>query len=157
MPCEGCEFPAITGLVEGEEDDTQLGFVAESVEQRLKCMDIVRLSGYVCPHVPAETLKQSLVMVSEGSRMDLHHQPIFEAHSCHFGKHLSAEHFRFFPAQSFLQCLCVEGFAFSRFKIRSHGTGMPMVCGSCSHRLEKGSSLHQCIEIPRPIRGIFSG
>ena len=65
MPCEGCEFPAITGLVEGEEDDTQLGFVAESVEQRLKRMDIVRLSGYVCPHVPAETLKQSLVMVSK--------------------------------------------------------------------------------------------
>ena len=105
MPCEGCKFPAITGLVEGEEDDTQLGFVAESVEQRLKRMDIARLSGYVCPHVPAETLKQSLVMVSEGSRMDLHHQTIFEAHSCHFGKHLSAEHFRFFPAQSFLQRL----------------------------------------------------
>ena len=57
MPCEGCEFPAITGLVEGEEDDTQLGFVAESVEQRLKCMDIVRLSGYVCPPCPGRNFE----------------------------------------------------------------------------------------------------
>jgi hypothetical protein len=44
-------------------------------------------------------------MVAMAARMDLQHQPVFQAHARHFGEHVPAEGIRFLRGAQTLQCL----------------------------------------------------
>ena len=62
--------------------------VADAVEHRLQRMDVIGAHRDVGALVAAEAREDARIVVAEAARMNLHHQPVVEAHLRHLGQHL---------------------------------------------------------------------
>ena len=91
MARQGSQFTAVGRLVESKEDDSEASVVPEPVQQRAKRTHIVGWPWDVCATVPAEHTMNKRIMVSPRTRVDLHHQPVLEAHRGHFCQDLAPE------------------------------------------------------------------
>ncbi len=87
----GCQLTPIGRLVQGVDDDSQAGLVAEPVEQRLERGDEVGRLGHVCADVASEAGGEERVVIAPGTDVQLQDQPVVHAHGGHFGQHLGAE------------------------------------------------------------------
>jgi hypothetical protein len=67
-------------LVQREKKESQIAFVAETIEQGFKRTDVIGTRGDVGTLIAAEALMQLRVVIPERARMDLQHQPVLEAH-----------------------------------------------------------------------------
>ena len=70
-----------------------LRLVAETVEQRTKRVYIIRRTGDVRAPVAAVPLIDLAIVVAHATGMNLHDQPVLQAHLRHLGQHLGAEQF----------------------------------------------------------------
>ncbi len=91
MPGQRGQLAAVGGLVQGEDDDRQARLATEPVQQGLEGAHIVGPLRDVGALVAAEGSEQRRIVVPIRARMDLHHQPVVEAHAGHLGQHLCAE------------------------------------------------------------------
>ena len=88
------QLARIGAFVEREEDDREVAFIAVFAEQWAEVRHIIGPHRDVGALVAAEAGEQRRVVVAATAGVDLHHQPIVEAHAGHFGEHLGAEQLR---------------------------------------------------------------
>src|SRR6202022_3682292 len=132
-------------------------FVAEAIEQGLKRMDVIGSRRNVGALVAAEALMQLGVVIPERARMDLHHQPVLEAHVRHLGQHLPAKCFGFRGRGLTFECLRKQRFAFRVTEIRSLRGWMAVVGRRRAHGLEECAPVAMCGKIAAPSQAVFAG
>ena len=91
VPGQRGEFAAERRLVEGEHDEPEARVVAEPVEQRSEAVDVVDRSRDVGSHVATEAFEERAVVIAPGPGMELHHEPVLDAHRCHLHEDLTAK------------------------------------------------------------------
>ena len=157
MTCERRQFACVAAFIQGEEDDRKVRLIAEPVEQGLQCVDVVGSRRDVRSLVSPEVFEQPAIVVAETARVDLHHEPVIEAHGSHFGQHLAAKQ------------LCILRRCIARFhpveqrrSLRSGKVGcrrgrMPVIGGCCPHFGKECAALAMGSQVARPALRIFAG
>src|SRR3954468_16626554 len=89
-------------------------------------------------------------MVAETSRVDLHDQPIFQAHRSHLGKHLGSEEFTLAGIRIACEDFSKQLFSFALAQIRRLRGRMTMVRCRAACLTKSLSRLAHCTKIPPP-------
>ena len=88
--------------------------------------------------------------------MNLHHQPVFQAHARHLGQHLRAEEFLLAGIGRAGQHPAKERLSLCRGKVGGLRGGMPVVGRRAAHRAEAQTRLGERVQIARPRCGVLS-
>ena len=86
--------------------------------------------------------------------MDLHDEPILDAHLRHLGEHLRAKQLAILGTGAVRADPLVERLCFVGTEIGGEGGGVAVVGRRCAHRLEIGAALTMAVEIAAPAGGI---
>ena len=84
------QLPRVGRLVEREHDQREARVVAEPLEQRPQVPRELRRDRDVGAHVGPEPLEERAVVVAERADVELHHQPVLDAHAGHLDEHVAA-------------------------------------------------------------------
>ena len=127
------QLAAVNRFIKGKENYAQTGMVAVLVEQRFKAAHIFGRRGNIGALVTAKIFKHIVVVIAEAARVNLHHQTIFNTHTCHLGQHLTAEQFSLFRAGGPSAHHIIERAAFVEAQIGGGRSGVAVVCGGGAH------------------------
>jgi hypothetical protein len=91
VPGEGRKLPRVRGLVKAEHDEAETRVVAPLVEKDPQAARPIGRYGDVSPCVRPEPPVHRSVVVAEAARVQLHHQPVLDAHCGHLDQHVGCE------------------------------------------------------------------
>ena len=77
------QFAPVAGFVQREDYQGEPGVMPGHIQKRAKCFDVIGSTGNIEPLVDAVLVKDRARMVAARARVDLHHQPVLEAHLSH--------------------------------------------------------------------------
>ena len=151
------ELAAVGALVEREQDQREVRLVAEAIEQRLQRAHIVGAGRNVGAHVAAEALEERRVVIAEGARMDLHDEPVVEAHPRHLGQHLAAKGLRFVGRKIAAQDVVEQRRRVVIREVRRARRRVPVIGGGRTEALEVVPALAVRFQIAAPGQRIALG
>ena len=151
------QLSAVGALVERVDDHGQGGLVAEPVEQRLECSDVVHGLRDVRPLVRTEPVGERRVVAPPRAGVELEHETVVEAHRRHLGEHLAPEELGVGGLGRPLPDPGEQGLGVARWEVGGRRRGMAVVgCG--------GPRGDECLapspersEVARPGRGVLAG
>ncbi len=91
MARERGKLARVGGFVEREQDESQARIVAETVQQGLQVSGELRGDGDIRADIGSKPLEQGTVVVAERADVQLHDQPVFDAHPRQLDQHVTAE------------------------------------------------------------------
>lgn len=156
MTGERREFPRIGGLVERKDDDVEIALVAEPVEQRLQGAHVFGRRGNVAALVLAEGAVDPRIVVAHRAGVDLHDEPVDDAHARHLGQHLRAEEFGVRLVRRAGLDAVEERGGGGRLEIGGRRGRMAVGRGRPAHLDEVAPAIDERFEITRPGRGVAS-
>jgi hypothetical protein len=85
------ELAGISGFVEHEHDQAQVGLVAAARQQGLEAIHVIGGAGYIGTEIGAALGHQQRIGIAARAGVKLHDHAIFDRQQSHFGHHLGAE------------------------------------------------------------------
>src|SRR6266496_4263553 len=85
------KFTAIRCLIEIKQNECQITLTTEEIEQRFQTTREFAGSRDICSHITSKVGKEFRIMVTIAANMQLHYQPIFNAHTRHFDQHMTGK------------------------------------------------------------------
>ncbi len=157
MAGERAQFARVGAFVQGEENQSEIGLVAEPVQQRLERMHVVGTKRNIRAFVAPVTRRELSVVVAEATRMDLHHQAIVHTHAGHFGEHLAAKDLRIPGAEPAAHDSVEQTADLVLRQVGRSAARMPVVGRGGAHLREERAALAVRAQIALPGTNVFTG